>query len=364
MTDLPATLRMDINADAIAANIALLRSKLTGGCELSGVVKANAYGLGVANVAPVMKSCGIELFFVANLPEAVQLRGLLGSKPRIAVLGGFYAESHAWQDFGIIPCLNSVAEIEHWNDRGASFLHIDTAMNRLGVRYDEMDALPASYKPDMVMSHFANADDRGDPLTPIQYQRFMDCLPDKFKDVPKSLANSAGIFEGDQYHLGCVRAGKAIFGAAIYDDGDNTMQRVVNVNAHILAVNQVKAGETAGYGATYLYPADTITATLGVGYADGLPRTLSNCGHLFFNGHACPIRGRVSMDLTIIEVGHLPEIPKAGEWVEIIGAHQSELDLARVIGTNTYEITTNFGSGSRLEYAITQTRSGRTVEAA
>lgn len=350
-----ATLCFKINEIAVADNIAILRERLDPHCELSGVVKANAYGLGIENVAPVMFDHGITLFFVANLREAVQLRQLIGPAPRIAVLGGYHADDAAWRDHHVIPILTSVNEVERWNGKGPNFLQIDTGMNRLGVRYDCLSALPASYRPDLVMSHFANADIRNDPLNDVQYQRFMECVSDRFQGIPRSLCNSAGVFSDNRYHLDVVRCGKAIYGAAIFDDGPHPMKQALTIEAQVLSINPIKAGETCGYGATYTFPHDAVVATLGVGYADGLPRALSNNGNLYFNGAACPVRGRVSMDLTTVEITHLAQKPQPGDWLEILGPHQSELDLAKACGTNTYEITTNFGSGKRYETALLST---------
>lgn len=358
--DLPTTLHMTIDPSAIADNISILRSMIAPSCELSAVVKANAYGLGIQNVAPVMMDCGIELYFTANLSEAVQLRRLLGPKPRIAVFGGFHEDHAAWTDDHIIPVLCGLNDIKQWRGRAASFLQVDTGMNRLGIRYDALDTLPLEYKPDLVMSHFANADIRNDPMNNIQYQRFKEALADKLKDVPRSLCNSAGVFSDKEYHLDVVRCGKAIYGAAIFDDGPNPMKQTLTLSARILAVNEVKAGETCGYGATYTFPENAVTATVGVGYADGLSRALSNIGQFYWDGKACPIRGRVSMDLTTVDITHLAKRPKVGDWLEILGPQQSELDMASMIGTNTYEITTSFGTGNR---HVTSLASTRTVPA-
>ncbi len=361
------TLRMEIDTGAIAENIARLRGMLQSPARMTGVVKADAYGLGLDVIAPVMLDNGIDLFFVANLGEALKLRRIIGMGPRIALMGGYYEASPLWTDLRLIPVLNSLDELTKWQSATnglPSFLHIDTGMNRLGVRYDEVQAIPASYKPDLVISHFASADEPGHPQTEQQFLRFMEATNARFPGVPRSLANSAGVMGDKRYHLDYVRTGKAVYGQPILDDRPNPMQRAVRLLTKVLTINHVKAGDTLGYSATYTCPKDATLATVGVGYADGLCRTLSNNGNLYFKDAPCPIRGRVSMDLTIIEITDHPTPPQAGDWVEIIGPHQSELDLARKMDTITYEVMTNFGNGGRCERIVTSQAQSRSTAAA
>lgn len=362
------TLRMEIDSAAIADNIAIIRGMLAPGAQMTGVVKADAYGLGLDVVAPIMMDCGIELFFVATLAEAVRLRQIVGMKPRVAVLGGYYEASPLWADLHLIPVLNGLPEVEKWQIDGngaASFLHIDSGMNRLGVRFDAVQAIPRTYKPDLLLSHFASADEPGHPQTEIQFQRFIAATDERFPGVPRSMANSAGVMADKRYHLDYVRTGKAVYGQPILDDRPNPMKRAVRLCARVLTVNHLKAGDTVGYAASWTCPHDdAVIATVGVGYADGLCRTLSNNGDLFFKDTPCPIRGRVSMDLTVIDITRHPTPPQPGDWVEIIGPHQSELDLARHMGTITYEVMTNFGNGGRCERLVKQQVQGRSTAAA
>jgi alanine racemase len=246
--------------------------------------------------------------------------------------------------FNITPVLNSPEDIALWAWRAPSIVHIDTGMNRLGLggsateKFIEKAGDGAGHT---ILSHFASADLDDTPLTARQHAAF-DAVARRLPKARRSLANSAGIFRDAAYHYDLVRPGMALYGLNPVS-GANPMRPVVSLAARILQTRDVRAGETCGYCATYAFPRDTATATLALGYADGIPRSLSNSGAFYIDGVACPIRGRVSMDLVIIEVGHLKRRPQAGEYAEILGPHQDADTLAASAGTIGYEILTGLG---------------------
>ncbi|MCB9982608.1 MAG: alanine racemase [Rhodospirillales bacterium] len=340
--------RLQIDLGALARNFQILKDTSRPGCGVAPAVKASAYGLGIEPVARRLIKEGAGVFFVASLDEALELRGIVGSGPVIYTLNGFEAERAAlYKTEQISAVLNSgeaLADFAMYGQQSpAPALHIDTGMNRLGVRVDALDNLDEQ-NFSLVMSHFACADEADNPMNDAQFVAFTKAAQ-RFENVPKCLANSSGIFRSANYHFDMVRPGMALYGLNPRPESDNPMAAVVNLSVPVLQVWDAKAGETCGYNATYRFDKNTKLCVVGLGYADGFLRSLSNNGALFWNGVACPIRGRVSMDLTIIDLSDIPEndLPRAGDMVEVIGPHQSADDLAASAGTIGYEILTALG---------------------
>jgi alanine racemase len=269
------------------------------------------------------------------------------------------------------PALCSLEEIDRWvavyPDDGkaakgappAPGLHFDTGISRLGIPRDETRRLIAepawfdALRPALLMSHLACSDDMASPMNARQLQRFNEIcagikVPPK---TPRSLAASGGIFLGAPFHLGMVRAGAALYGLAPLTNSANPMRQVVRLQAKILQVRRVDDGDSVGYGATRRFDAPARLATVGVGYADGYMRALSNRGVAHIGGAEVPIVGRVSMDLTVLDVTALPEADvRVGTPVDLIGPHQTADDLGERAGTIGYEILTSLGRRYRRVY--------------
>jgi alanine racemase len=346
-----------IDLAAIAANYRLLAVKAAP-AECAGVVKADAYGLGVAEVAPALWQAGCRTFFVATLAEGVALRGLLADAV-IYVLAGLHgAEAADFMAAGLRPLLVSRGEVDSWlaaaGDKAdvRAGLHLDTGMARLGMPPDELDALVADghklkrLRPSLVMSHFACADTPEHPLNLEQPQRFRDALARlaQQRDVKRSLAASSGIFLGPDHAFDLVRPGAALYGIAPLANQPNPLRQVVRLQAKILQVRRVDAGSTVGYGATHRFARQARLATIGVGYADGFMRALSNRGGAYIGDRRAPIVGRVSMDLLTIDISDIPEAQaQPGSWVDLIGPHNPVDAVAAEAGTIGYEILTSLG---------------------
>jgi alanine racemase len=217
---------------------------------------------------------------------------------------------------------------------------------------DELDALIADghklkrLRPSLVMSHFACADTPEHPLNDAQPQRFRDALTRMAlpPDVARSIAASSGIFLGPEQALDLVRPGAALYGIAPVTNQPNPMRQVVRLQAKILQVRRVDAGSTVGYGATHRFARQARLATIGVGYADGFMRALSNRGGVFIGDRRAPIVGRVSMDLTTIDISDIPDDQaQPGSWVDLIGPHNPVDTVAAEAGTIGYEILTSLG---------------------
>jgi alanine racemase len=355
---------LTIDLAAIVANYRLLAAKVAP-AECAGVVKADAYGLGVAKVAPALWRAGCRTFFVATLDEGVALRSLLPDAI-IYVLAGLHGADPA--DFvaaGLRPLLVSRGEVDGWlaaaGDKAdaRAGLHLDTGMARLGMPTDELDSLIVEgrklkrLRPSLVMSHFACADTPEHPLNREQPQRFRDALTRLAlpQGVTRSLAASSGIFLGPDHAFDLVRPGAALYGIAPLANQPNPLRQVVRLQAKILQVRRVDAGSTVGYGATHRFARQARLATIGVGYADGFMRALSNRGGAYIGDRRAPIVGRVSMDLLTIDITDLPEQQaQPGAWVDLIGPHSPIDSVAAEAGTIGYEILTSLGRRYRRRY--------------
>ncbi len=340
---------LDIDLGAIVANWRLLSARHAPG-PVAAVVKADAYGLGAACVAPALHAAGCRRFFVALLPEAEALRPLLPDA-MIAVLGGLIPGTEArYRAQGITPVLGSLAEVEAWRTAGdgqAAILHVDTGMHRLGIPPEDLTRLhqdPTRLEGlsiSHVMTHLVSSELADDPVNDRQARRF-DAARTGLPGLPGSFANSSGVFLGAPFRSDLARPGAALYGINPTPGAPNPMRPVVTLRARVLAERTVPVGETVGYNATWTAGRPSRIVTAGIGYADGLFRSLSNRGRAYFDGRPLPLVGRVSMDLTTFDATDHPAVVP-GTWLEILGPHQSADDLAALAGTTGYEILTSLG---------------------
>jgi len=339
---------LTVNLDAVAANWRSLRTKT--GKRTAAVVKADAYGLGMLQVAKKLQREGCKDFFVVTIDEGVKLREVVTEN--IYCLGGIHSGDRALiEPNNLIPVLNSLDDIADWKGRCA--IHFDTGMNRTGLSEDEAEALIADptklahLKVECALSHFACADEPGHPLTQTQCEKFAHIHASLSPHLPGtiwSLSNSSGIFERPGAVYDMVRPGYALYGGNPTPGQNNPMKPTVKLEATVVQVRDVQHGESVGYGASHIFQSDTQIATLTIGYADGLIRSLSGRGRVYWGNLSCAILGRISMDLTSVAIGHLPDKPKAGDRLEVIGPHQDIDTLATHAGTIGYEILTSLGS--------------------
>lgn len=335
---------LTIDLGAVAQNYRTLQ-KAAAGAAVGASIKADAYGLGMIPVAKTLAKAGCSDFFVATADEAAALRAQ--TEGNIFVLNGLRGGSRPIPK-GVMPVLNSLDDIKAWAG-GPCALHFDTGMNRLGLSADEAREiiahpnLTAHLEVRLAMSHFVSSEEAGNPLTKTQCEKFAH-LKRHLPFTRWSLANSSGIFHATDDLHDLVRPGYALYGGNPTPEAPNPMRSVVTLETPVLQTRRVKKGDTAGYNATHRFEADADTATIGMGYADGFFRLFSNNARVFYKGQPCPVLGRVSMDLTIIGIGHLPERPGPGDMIEVLGAHQSIDELARSGGTIGYEVLTALGA--------------------
>jgi alanine racemase len=359
------TLKIDLGA--VKRNYSRLQDKVGRNVKVAASIKADAYGLGAERVGKTLYGAGCRNFFVATAGEGKILRGAIGETASIYVLNGPAPRDTAlYNGAELKPVINSFEQAEAWltatgeaRRRPACALHIDTGMNRLGLTPDDVERLSRNKKmleklvPMLVMSHLACAPDKANPMNAEQLARFKKAAA-RFPVMPMSLANSPGISLGKPYHFQMVRAGLGLFAKDITQNADdNTTENTVSLMAPVLQIKQVKQGESLGYDASYVAPQNMTVAIVGAGYADGIPMTASRStkskgGFAKMQGRLIPIIGRVSMDLTILDVTDLRRAPKLGDWAEFMG--EELFDLAKAAGTIPYELLTRLGIRCRRDY--------------
>ncbi len=341
------TARLDIDLHALAANYRALQARQPR-AEIAPVVKADAYGLGAGRIAQHLMAKGAKTFFVARRDEGVSLRGHIGAGPVIYVLDGLDAPS-VFTAHDLRPVLNTPAQVALWTQTPAlkAALHIDTGMNRLGVRPDELANLPQTPAFSLVMSHLACADEPAHPLNVVQlaaFHRAAATLP----ATPLSLANSAGAFLGPDYGCDIVRPGISLYGSGPFGVPHPEIAPVAHLLGRVLQVRDLKAGESVGYGVTFSAPRDMRLATVGLGYADGVLRHFGAKGFAVVQGEKRPLTGRVSMDAFSMDISGLDV--KVDDWIELFGDHQPIDEVAAASGTVAYEWLTRIGARVERRY--------------
>jgi alanine racemase len=335
---------LTIDLDAIVENWRALDARSDAGVETAAVLKADAYGLGIARVARTLSHAGVRTFFVALAEEGAELREILGSEPVIYILSGLMpGDAPLAADYNLVPCLNSRAQIEEFSSKLKGLpcaIQFDSGMNRLGLEpedFIEISSDIAELKPCLLMSHLACADLPSHPLNADQ-TRVFGAASAALSGIRRSLAATGGILLGSEYHYDLVRPGIGLFGGLPFLDAGP----VVNLRLPVIQMRDVAPGEAVGYGAGWTATQPSRIATVSAGYADGLLRAIGDEGvQLYCEGVACPLVGRVSMDLMTVDVTRLDMVPS---HLEILNKHQGIDDLAQVAGTIGYEFLTSLGA--------------------
>ena len=345
--------RLVIDLDAIARNYAALQA-LTPKAETSAVVKANAYGLGAGPVARRLAEQGARTFFVATVEEGAAVREALGDPlPDIWVFAGYRAKDRPlYVKHRLGAILNQPGETTQFRaaPTGPCAIHIDTGMARLGYGAGDISGLLNALQNldvSMIMSHLACSEDAASTQNLRQLERFT-ALTNALPETRLSLANTGGVLLGERYQFDVTRPGIGLYGATADLDADTPFEPVVKLEAPILQLREIDAGDTVGYGATYVAHSPRLVATVGAGYADGLPRALSGAGCARIAGLRAPILGRISMDLTTIDVTGLEHEIAQGAVPEFFGPDLYQ--AAALDGTLPYEILTGLGARAERIY--------------
>lgn len=350
---------LHVHLAALVRNYQLLRARHQHQ-RCAGVVKANAYGLGVLPVAHALVQAGCPVLFVATLEEALEVRAALPETPLYVLQGVLAGQESVFLEHGLRPVLNSMPQIMRWQqalaatsaflrEQARAALHVDTGMCRLGLDVEELAAIDnhgafaRACHLDVLMTHLACASDAQHPLNLQQLTAF-DVARAYFPQIPTSIANSSGHFLDVGFHGDLGRPGCALYGITPHDALPNPMEAVVRLTAPILRIRTIGHEQPIGYGATRTAQVGQKVAVVAMGYADGLHRIASNQLSVWIGEYEAPMLGRVSMDMTCYDVSHIPDsVLDASTDVEIIGAHQTVDDVARVCQTIGYEILTSLG---------------------
>ncbi|MBT2133727.1 alanine racemase [Croceibacterium sp. LX-88] len=336
----PPTLRLQLDSDALATNWRAL-DKLSHSARAGAAVKANAYGLGVDKVVPILREAGAADFFVAHWSEVPEvLRHVAPGS--VAVLHGPIRSEDAQfaRATGVRPVINSLHQARLWLDNGGGpcDLMVDTGINRLGLPLEALaDPLLAQLEINALLSHLASADE-----DVAQNARQLAAFEDVSRQIPaksRSLANSAGIALGSDYAFDLTRPGIALYGGVPRPELDGVIRQVVRPQAAVLQVRDLAAGDSVGYNATFTAGEPMRVATVSLGYADGFLRCWSGRGRLRFQGSDLPLLGRVSMDMVVVDCRSAPNICE-GDWLDV---PYSLPEASAITGLSQYELLTTLG---------------------
>ncbi len=351
--------KLSIHLDAIAANWQAFRREAPS-ADCGAVVKADAYGLGVAKVAPALYRTGCRHFFVASLAEAIELKALLPVDVAIFIMTGLYSgEERECAARGFVPFLLSMEMWARWESSvlpGAPYaLKVDTGMGRLGMSPDEVLSLHQSSRLaqqpgfSYLVSHMACADEPDHPLNRLQLERFRslaELLREDFPELRLSLANSSTCALGNDYQFQLCRPGIGLYGG-LRSVGASTLAPVLTLALPVIQLKWVDAGTPIGYGATFTCARRSCIATVAGGYADGVMRIGSNRIQGLYNEVLVPQVGRVSMDSMMFDVTDAVSAEAsdgaAGELVLLSEAY-GVAELGEACGTISYEILTALGT--------------------
>jgi alanine racemase len=343
--------RLTVDLDALAANLAVLR-EAAGGAECAPVVKSDGYGLGAGPVGRRLWREGARSFFVARVAEGEALRRALGpARPAtIYVLDGLAPGSEGrLAAADLVPALMTWEQVEAAVDLAKAnaaplpvALHVDTGMNRQGVTPEQALGLAADagrrarLDVRLIMSHLGSAARPDDPRNAAQLQRFGPVRA-AWPEARASLAASAGIFLGPDYRFDLVRPGVSLYGGGPQERPDPRIAAVAKLEAPLLQVRQVAAGETIGYGASVQAPRPMRLGIVAAGYADGIIRAARAGGYAWAAGARRPLVV-VTMNILAVDLGEAPLAP--GDPVELLGPHAFLDDLAAAAGSVAHECLT------------------------
>jgi len=340
-TDPPQpALRLDIDRAGLAANWRTL-DRMSGAARAGAAVKADAYGVGAKVAVPVLREAGCEDFFVTYASEAADILGLAPA-PSIAMLHGPLTMADAvWaRDHGVRVVINSHAQAARWREAGGGLcdLMIDTGINRLGLPLAALgDPAIRALEIDVLHSHLAAADEDSS-----FNQRQLELWQEARRAIPHrraALANSAGIVLGEDFHGDLTRPGLALYGGVPRAELDGAIVQVARPMAAVMQVRDVEPGDTVGYNRTFVAPQAMRLGVIALGYADGYLRSWSGKGMARWQGAVLPVVGRVSMDMTVIDLAAAPAL-REGDWVALDYALPA---AAKTTELSQYELLTLLG---------------------
>ncbi len=357
--------KAEINLSNLVHNLNQVRTRISEGCKILAIVKANAYGHGSIEVSRELENAGVDMFGVATVEEGIQLREA-GISKGIIVLGLIYDGSV--QDiikWRLTPVVYSKAIVKSLSDASCAagitlpvHVKVDTGMRRIGIDPDSAAefvsdiSLLKGIKTEGIMTHFAEADLDDKDFVREQLSSFLSACRDIEQAgirIPiRHVANSAAIIDMKETHLDMVRPGIMLYGYPPSPQLENKvdLKHVLTLKTRIIFLKTVPPKTGISYGRIYTTSRETIVATLPIGYADGFSRSLSNMGQVIVRGMRVPVIGRVCMDMIMADVTDAAGAA-VGDEVTIIGGTGgigiSADDIARWTGTISYEVLCRIG---------------------
>lgn len=347
---------LEINLENLVANYKLLQ-QLAPRAEAAAVVKDCAYGLGDVLVAQTLyEQAKCRCFFVAHGVEGAKIRDV-APDARIFVLQGIGEDSlDEFISARLIPVISSKEMLAFWKEHKIPgikpAIQIETGLNRLGFRESDLENMSSEDLSEFgtVLSHLACADEKDHFMNQHQLDMFIYLKETYFPKLEATLSASDGTFLGENYQFDIVRLGAAMYGINTAPYRENQMKPVVQVKAPVLEIAALPQGEFVGYSATYRATSKRKIAIVSIGYGDGIPRSLSNTGKVFFNMcdklHEARILGRLSMDNIICDVTDIENL-QVGDMADIISDYYTLDDIARDAQTISYEVLSRIGKNPR-----------------
>ncbi len=333
-------LRLTIDSAALLGNWRAL-DRLSGSASAAAAVKADAYGLGARRVVPLLREAGCRTFYVAHWAEAADLIDLVPQGSLIVLHGPIDGTDAAYaRASGVRPVINSLQQARLWLDAGGGVcdLMVDTGINRIGVAMADLgDPLLASLEINTLHSHLACADENS-PLNELQLARWLEAQT-QIAHRRTALANSAGVVLGSAYHGNITRPGLALYGGIPRTELADHIQQVAKPQVRLIQRRTLEAGDTVGYNATFTADRAMEVGVVSIGYADGYLRCWSGLGAMHADGAHLPVLGRVSMDMTALDLTSAPQLQE-GDWVSV---DYSLPESAAASGLSQYELLTLLG---------------------
>ena len=341
LPEIPAPpLRLVLDREALAHNWRRL-NQLSGSARAGAAVKADGYGLGAGRVTEVLAKAGCRDFFVAYSSEAADLSGIADPATISVLHGPLSGQDAAYiKAAGFRPVINSLAQAKRWLDAGGVIcdLMVDTGINRLGLPMAELaHPLIARLDVQVLMSHLASADEDS-PLNAIQCARWTEARA-QVCAREASLANSAGIMHGSAFHGDLTRPGLSLYGGWQRAELAGQISQVAVPQVMLMQVRVLAAGDAVGYNSTFIAPQTMRAGVVALGYADGYLRAWSSKGTLLHGGARLPVIGRVSMDMTVVDLTLAPHL-REGDWLDV---SYSLPEASATTGIGQYELLTLLG---------------------
>lgn len=346
---------LEINLNNLIFNYKYLSSLNKNGLT-GATIKANAYGLGDIKIIKTLYKVGCRHFFVATHEEAINIRKKF-KLGWLYVLNGirkndFNSSLLKNKIIPIINTLHNLKEISSLNKKYSIGIHVDTGINRLGISHNEIFKIKKNKMIDikLIMSHFASSNEKNNKYNDKQLKIFLNISNKYFNKKIQSINNSAGLVLKKKIQYDLARPGIALYGGHNNTSLKNKIKPVTKVKAEILQIKKIKKNEFVGYNQTYYSKKNITIAIIGIGYADGISRLLSNKGHAYFKKQKFKIIGRISMDTITIDISNYSKHLKPGMFVDIINYQYDIEKMAENCNTISNEILTSISSRVKRVY--------------